>query len=99
MWANDQVKSSCLDFEISLPPMVLKILYGVRDNRFALLWEFGGECSQNLTTTRQKKLVFIILTCADLVQPKNYRPTLSLYLSSRKVTEISIFASHFPGSW
>ena len=37
MWANDQAKSNSLDCEISLPPMVLKILYGVRDDRFALL--------------------------------------------------------------
>ena len=80
--------------------MFLKILYGVRDDRFARRFvRIWVEYSQNLTTIGQKKLVFMILTCADLVQPKNYRPTLSLYLSSRDVTEISIFTSHFPGSW
>ena len=39
--ANYQAKSKSLDSEISLLPMVLKILYGVRADAFSLLSEFG----------------------------------------------------------
>ena len=39
--ANYQAKSKSLDSEISLLPMVLKILYGVRADAFSLWSEFG----------------------------------------------------------
>ena len=35
--ANYQAKSKSLDFGISLPQMLLKLLYGVRGDAFALL--------------------------------------------------------------
>ena len=40
--ANYQAKNKSLDCGISLPPILLQILYGFRGNSFALLWEFGS---------------------------------------------------------
>ena len=49
--------------------MLLKIRYGVRGDAFALLWKFGLNISK-YDKNRQKKMIFMILTCADLVQSK-----------------------------
>ena len=47
--ANYQAKSKSLDFEISLPPMLLKILYGVRGDAFPLFVRIWVEYSKNMT--------------------------------------------------
>ena len=44
--ANYYAKTKSLDFGISIPPMLLKILYGVRGNGFTLLWEYGLNVSK-----------------------------------------------------
>ena len=67
--ANYQAKSESLDYGIFLPPILLQILYGVRGNSFGFFVRIWVEYSKNMTTI-DKKLIFMILTCADLVQSK-----------------------------
>ena len=66
--------------------MLLKTLYSVWGDTFALLWEFGW-IFQKYDNNRQKKLIFIILTWrniifynADLAQSKKKHCQINLGL-------------------
>ena len=63
--------------------MLLKILYSVRGDAFALLWEFGLKF-QKYVNNRQKKKIFMIVTCADLVLSKKALTQEKVDFYSRK---------------
>ena len=49
--------------------MLLKIVYGVRGDALAVFVRIWVEYSKNMIIT-EKKMIFMILTCLDLVQSK-----------------------------